>query len=304
MVSLSSPSTLVKKPNSKMANYDVLPLDPALYYLDPRLARLFKQSTGYRNEADLKAHILRIQADAYAMCPYPCIRLFSFTQLAVTEYPYYKSIIRQGRLDPNAILLEIGVGFGNDIRKMIYDGYPIEKVVVMDKNQKLWEIGHRLFCSTPRTFPVKFIRGDIFDQSVLSDYTSPSLSQPNIHSLDTLTPLKEHATTITLQMVFHLFDLKRQYLLAKRVASLLSSAPNSLIVGRQMGDATPRTMMLGKSPHFIHNPESWERMWSDVFPKGSVEYRTALVDLPPHLRSGSSGMLGISQFLVWSIRRL
>lgn len=209
---------------------------------------------------------------------------------------------------------------------MVSDGYPIEKIVAMDINPskrhntsklqqklntannhcfpELWEIGHRLFCSTPKTFPIKFIQGDIFDQSTLSDYQSPSSSRPDIPSLQTLTPLKAHATTITLQMVFHLFDLKRQHVLAKRLASLLSPAPGSLIVGRQMGDTTARTLMLGKSPHFIHNPSSWERMWSDVFPKGSVEFKTTLIDLPPHLRSGASGMLGISQFLTWSIRRL
>jgi hypothetical protein len=50
-----------------MVNYDRKPLDPSLYSLDPRLARLYKRSTGIYDDAQLKAHILRIQSEAYAV---------------------------------------------------------------------------------------------------------------------------------------------------------------------------------------------------------------------------------------------
>jgi hypothetical protein len=168
----------------------------------------------------------------------------------------------------------------------------------------LWNIGHRLFCSNSHTFPVKFIQADIFDHNALSPHIPPPHSPPDIRYIQTLTPLKGHVTTIALQMVFHLWDLKQQLKLARRVAALLSPIPGSLIVGRQMGDKNGRTLMISKKPHYLHNPESWERMWAAIFPPGSVEYRTTLTDLPPNLQAAASGMLGITQFLTWSIRRL
>lgn len=45
--------------------YPKVPLDHSLYYVDPKLAHLFKQSTGLHDDDKLKTHILRIQAEAY-----------------------------------------------------------------------------------------------------------------------------------------------------------------------------------------------------------------------------------------------
>jgi hypothetical protein len=128
--------------------------------------------------------------------------------------------------------------------------------------------------------------------------------RPHLGSLRNLTPLKGHVTTIALQMVFHLFNLDGQSLLARRIAQLLSSSPGSMIVGRQMGSINARELLLQGNPHYIHNPDSWERMWSKVFPGGGVEYRTALVDLPADLMASSKEMLGVTQFLTWSVKVL
>ena len=48
-----------------MVNYDRKPLDPSLYSPDPRLHKLYKKSTGIHDDAQLKAHILKIQQEAY-----------------------------------------------------------------------------------------------------------------------------------------------------------------------------------------------------------------------------------------------
>jgi len=153
-------------------------------------------------------------------------------------------------------------------------------------------------------FPVKFIQADFFDQRSLSTQTPGSANCPDLRTVHNLTALKGHVTILTLQMVFHLFDQKTQYELARRMAILLSVEPGSMIVGRQMGDTTARNLMLGGNPHFLHNVQTWERMWMGVFPPGTVELRTALVELPAHIKAASAGMLGITHFLTWSIRRL
>ncbi|KAF8520668.1 hypothetical protein JB92DRAFT_2894244 [Gautieria morchelliformis] len=287
-----------------MVNYDRKPLDASLYSIDPRLAKLLKASTGIQDDAQLKAHILRIQKEAYESFPYPCIRLFTFTTVAVTQVPFYNEVIKQGRRRPDALLLEIGVGFGNDVRKVVDDGYPVQNIVVSDINPQLWEIGHRLFRSDSRSFPVKFVQGDIFDERALSTHTQPSPYRPDLRMLRNLTPLTGHVTAISLQMVFHLFDLNRQTILARRLAHILSPSPGSLIVGRQMGSATPREILLHGNPHYVHNAESWERMWSKVYPRGSVEYRSVLQDLPPDIVTAAKDMVTVTQFLNWSIRVL
>jgi len=287
-----------------MVKYERKPLDSSLYFLEPDVARLFKASTGIQNDKALKTHILKVQEEAYRSFPYPCIRLFSFTRMTVPELPSYKEILKIGKERDDAILLEIGSGFGNDIRKLVDDGFPATKVVASDINAELWELGHNLFRSNSDTFPVKFVEADIFDETTLSSKPTLPSFRPDLRMLRTLTPLKGHVSTIVLQMVFHLFDEKRQLELARRVAQLLSPAPGSLIVGRQMGDVRPRDIPLEGNPHFVHNERSWEKMWSRVFPKGTVEYRTELRDLPQDLIAATLDMVDVSQFLNWSIRRL
>lgn len=151
---------------------------------------------------------------------------------------------------------------------------------------------------------MKFVQGDIFDEKTLSTQSQLYPYRPDLRSLRNLTPLRGYVTTAVLQMVFHLFDLDRQTILARRVAHLISSSPGSMIVGRQMGSSNARVLYLQGNPHYIHNPDSWERMWSKVYPRGKVEYRTALVDLPPDLMASTKSMLGVTQFLTWSIRIL
>jgi len=286
-----------------MVVYDRKPLDPALYSIEPAMAQVYKASTGIRDDEQLKLHILRVQDEAYRAFPYPYIRLFSFTKMVVTEIPSYKEAIRLGKRRSGAIFLEIGTGFGNDIRKVIADGFPIQDIVVSDINPKLWDIGHRLFRSDRTRLPVKFVKGDIFDETTLSS-TSTTYARPEIQSLRTLTPLKGHVSVIFLQMVFHLWGEKAQLVLARRLAQLLSPKPGSLIIGRQMGDSVPRSIPLQGQDHFVHNPDSWEKMWSAVFPRGTVEYRTELRRLPNDLPAATRDMVTVTQFLTWSIRRL
>lgn len=46
--------------------------------LGPNELEFFKQQTGIENEAALKNHIISIQAKAYKVHPYPCIKRFAF----------------------------------------------------------------------------------------------------------------------------------------------------------------------------------------------------------------------------------
>jgi hypothetical protein len=165
-------------------------------------------------------------------------------------------------------------------------------------------LGHALFKSTPETFPVLFIAGDVFDSSHLQptspSYDPPLSSAPILSSLISLNPLHGHVAVIYVSSFFHLFDEEKQLQLARSLASLISPLPGSLIFGSHV--ALPvkgmRTSMNVKRSMFCHSPDSWQEMWNDqVFKKGMVDVKAKLVCFEDD--QGRS-----TDILVWSITRV
>jgi len=196
----------------------------------------------------------------------------------------YKKLLELGSTRQNALFLDLGCCFGNDIRKAVEDGFPAEKIIASDLYADFWKFGHKLFNSTASTFPVTFISGDIFDSSFISiqpplktlklsydDNTEPislqSLVQAEPQSLD---PLRGHLSVIHTSAVFHLYDRDVQLLIAKKIASLLSPLPGSIIFGSHTGSKVPREVINQSTQMkaYRHSPESWKKMWEEeVFDK-------------------------------------
>ncbi|THH07311.1 hypothetical protein EW146_g9358 [Bondarzewia mesenterica] len=57
-----------------------LPLDEKYYSLDEAESAFFKRQTGIQDDKELKKHLLAVQAAAYSVYPYPCIRYFAFAR--------------------------------------------------------------------------------------------------------------------------------------------------------------------------------------------------------------------------------
>ena len=83
-----------------------------------------------------------------------------------------------------------------------------------------WDLGHKLFRSTPETFPVKFLVGDVSDDAHLSPATPIPSSPPPVASVDTLTELRSHISAIRASSLFYLFNEKKQFELGKHLAAL------------------------------------------------------------------------------------
>ncbi|KAJ7873999.1 hypothetical protein B0H14DRAFT_2224458, partial [Mycena olivaceomarginata] len=145
--------------------------------------------------------------------------------------PTYEEILRLGREQETAILLDLGCCCGTDIRKVARDGFPIGNLIASDVLADFWTIGHELFRSTPETFPVVFLPGDALDAEFLepsTPLTAPSEikgSPPPLSSLTSLTPLRGHVSVIHISSVFHLFSEEQQLQLARSLAELLSPSP-------------------------------------------------------------------------------
>ncbi|GJJ09839.1 hypothetical protein Clacol_004063 [Clathrus columnatus] len=169
------------------------------------------------------------------------------------------------------------VGFGSDSRIIIADGYPLENVITSDLYSDYWTIGHKLFKTTPETFPVPFLQGDIFDPNFLQpgvpalDTSSQIIdSPPSLTNLMSLTPLQHHISVIYTSSFFHLFGEDEQFKLAHLFASLLSPLPGSIIFGSHngasdtKGDKPRRTgLTTGDKFIFAHSPASWKELWTD-----------------------------------------
>ena len=196
---------------------------------------------------------------------------------------------------------------GAQVRKVICDGWPMSHTIATDlkpgtalgrfqcsadimlrfwAGTGFWDLGHKLFKTTPETYHAKFLAGDVFDDAHLSlTALVPPGSPLPVASVNTLTELRGHISVILACSLFHLFDEGKQLELGKRLAALLDPRSGSIILGSHC--AVP---VKGQSHGvfrrmFCHSPESWTQMWEEqIFDKGEVKVKAILreVDLSGH----------------------
>jgi len=145
-----------------------------------------------------------------------------------------------------------------------------------------WDLGHELFKSDPKTFPVPFIAGDVFDPTILEPVSphnnAPATPLPTLSSLTSLNPLSGHVSIIHASSFFHLFSEERQLHIARALAGLLSPEPGSVILGLQMGcPAKDIKQTTDEFTVYCHSPESWEQLWvGRVFDQSKVKVEVSL----------------------------
>ncbi|OCH88600.1 hypothetical protein OBBRIDRAFT_795071 [Obba rivulosa] len=281
------------------------------FRIRPEEWAFLKAQTGIDDNDELKKHVVKIQADAYAIYPYPCIRLFAFIRRKLAAISAYEQLLQLGREREGAIFLDIGCAFGGDVRRAVADGYPVQNVVASDLEPGFWRLGHELFRSTPETFPVPLVPGDAFDPAFLPPVapctSPPDIPRPDLQTLTSLAPLVGHVSAIHASSLFHLFDEDKQEQLARALAGLLSPEPGSMILGMHTGlpekGWSKGTWPGGKSSLFCHSPESWAELWDgQVFEKGTVKVETVLraVDVSGLGLSPNDAMM---YRIAWSVTR-
>ncbi|KAM5531491.1 hypothetical protein V8D89_014816 [Ganoderma adspersum] len=290
------------------------PLDESLYRLDEEELTFMKTQSGIEDEEELRKHVLAVQAEAYKIHPYPCIRSFGFLLCKIARLPAYKQLLALGKERQDPIFLDIGCCFGNDIRRVIQDGFPMGGAIGSDLYPEFWDMGHKLFKSTPKTFPVPFVPGDAFDPAFLEvagPFSSPpNEPRPDLSTLTSLNPLRGHVSAIHASSFFHLFSEEKQLELAKALAGLLSPELGSVILGAHGGapEKGLRVETFGPNSHevkmFCHSPESWTAMWDgEVFERGTVKVETDLIEVK---RTDLVDVPEETKFYIqlWSVTRL
>jgi len=280
------------------------------YALEEEEIAFFKQQSGIEDDQQLKEHILKVQAEAYAVFPYPCIGQFAFTKLKISKFPAFQQLLQLGKARTGALFLDVGCCFGNDVRKAVAEGFPLDQAIGSDIIPEFWEMGHKLFRTTQETYPVRFIPGNALDPDLLSSVppfaSPPSTPAPSLSTLKTLTPLHGHVSAVHASSLFHLFDEENQTALARALASLLSPMPGSIIFGSH--GALPEKGLVVQSipgilnplPMFCHNPESWSQLWEkEIFNAGQVRVEATLKEVPSLRSKDIKG--GV---MVWCVTRL
>lgn len=178
----------------------------------------------------------------------------------------------------------------------------------------LWDLGHKLYRTTPETFPAGFVSGDAFSDSTTTlqePLSSPPLPEARPESLIPLTslnPLRGHVAAIHGSLFFHLFDEEKQLELGRRLAALLSPEPGSVIFGGHYGRSEKglRTEILGnwkEHTQFWHSPESWKEIWNGkVFKQGTVKVDVEWVEDASHFKELQKN--GKVYYIKWCVTRL
>ncbi|KAJ6579940.1 hypothetical protein DFH09DRAFT_1029875 [Mycena vulgaris] len=301
---MSDPSTAKSEPSGPESQ------DDHHFVLDPAELAFLKQQTQMEDDEALKAHVLGLQKKAYEVYPYPCIRRLGFARLKINKNrAAYEHVLELGKT-PGFILLDIGCCFGNDLRKIASDGFPVENTIGSDLRQDFWGLGHELFRSTPESFPVVFVAGDAFDPDFLAPPTQEPQSEPvsatsglDLRAVKSLNALRGRLSAIHSASLFHLFSEAQQLELARRLAGLLSPRAGSMIFGCHGAHPTKGYTLSAAGKHmFCHSPESWAVMWvgdGGVFEVGSVEVKSVLRNVGKVLNADTDFYL-----LFWSVKRL
>jgi len=210
---------------------------------------------------------------------------------------------------------------GNDTRKLVADGYPLEQVVTTDLRQEFADLGHKVFRTTQETYPIAFVPGDILDPKHLeivppvasanaptSDPPSAAAPSLTLHSLTSLNPLHGRVFAIHASSFFHMFSEEKQLHVARAIAGLLSPEPGSVIFGMQVGlpekGFDPSVVHIGHRT-WSHSPESWTQLWDGIaFEKGVVDVQTTLVQMGNKYLEPDAPQNTTFTVLVWSVIRL
>lgn len=159
-----------------------------------------------------------------------------------------------------ARFLDLGCCVGQEIRKLVFDGAPSDRIYGADLYQGFLDTGYDLFRDRD-TLKSTFLQADVFDpQSGLST-------------------IEGEMEIVFTGLFLHLFNWEQQKQIAIRIIKILAPRPGSLLVGSQAGSVEPGEKELrgpfvsdGRT-HFLHDPESFEKLWREAAGETNTVWR-------------------------------
>ncbi|KAL8700524.1 MAG: hypothetical protein Q9201_005399 [Fulgogasparrea decipioides] len=195
--------------------------------------------------------------------PWPCIGEFWFINLGLSLHPHYQNLLTHLRTQhPTIKFLDLGTCLGQDLRKLVADGAPVESLWGCDYFYEYEAAGHSLFRDADR-FQNPFIAADLFDES------AGSALQKTEGTWD----------IININMLLQVYDWNMQVRACKRILKLLSQKRGSMVIGVQTGSTEAGELQL-KPPMVAENEEktvyrqnldTFIKMWKEVGKDAGLE---------------------------------
>ena len=210
---------------------------------------------------------------AWEIFPWPCIGEFWFINLGLSLHPAYSSLLTRLR-PPHSTstpikFLDLGTCLGQDLRKLAFDGVPVQSLYGSDIFPDYEHAGHQLFRDGDR-FTDRFIAADIFEEDV---------------EKSGLVKTEGSWDFINIIMFLHIYDWPTQIQACKRILKLLSRKPGSMVIGAQTGSTQPGEQVV-KPPLvaegeyrtiYRHSDETFVEMWRLVGKEAGIDLKVDVV---------------------------
>ncbi|KAL7942752.1 hypothetical protein V8C42DRAFT_331816 [Trichoderma barbatum] len=207
---------------------------------------------------------------------YPCIGRWSFLNLRSMQDSHFETAFERLKnstgsdAGPNSTdaLLDIGCCIGQVLRKLVHDGIEPTRLFGTDLHPEFITIGNELF--NDGGSGLTFAAGDMLNSEDKA-----------------LGTLDGKITLVHAANFFHLFTWEQQVKISVRITRFLKpGTTDALIFGRQIGTHQPRERD-GRVKLFLHNQESFQRLWDEVGVKTGTRWRVQVsiseekrVDIP------------------------
>lgn len=209
---------------------------------------------------------------------YPCIGRYGFLEFSIGDHSIYPNVL--DHLKNGATLLDLGCCFGQDIRKLVFDGAPATNLTGSELDADFIALGYDLFRDKDR-LQATFETGDFF-------------------AAETAGLQKRSYDYIHASAFFHLFSRKEQIEAIAKCVALLKRQPGSTIFGRQAGTTEPgelNQIMARSGTTYRHNEESFKKIVDEVGVKTGVDLDVqCIMGSEQRLRSGEL-VLGLSTWM-------
>lgn len=203
---------------------------------------------------------------AFHSWPYPCIGQLRFLNLALQKHPLYPLIL--SRLTQGSqTLLDAGCCFGQELRKLAFDGVPPRALYGLDLEADFIHLGYDLFCDRSIMGDATFIAGNLLDDKA-------SFSQ-----------LEGKIDIINANSLFHLFTWEEQITVTIRLVSFMKDRSGSMILGRQVGavEAGEYRALNEGGTSYRHNVDSFQRLWKEVEKRTTTRSSSSEWEVEAHL---------------------
>ncbi|KAI1131160.1 hypothetical protein F5Y10DRAFT_90858 [Nemania abortiva] len=244
---------------------------------------------------DVDRHVYQMRDRLWDVYPYACVGRFRFASLEFASDAYYqvalfKLLQAQTESDDggSTCLLDVGCCVGQVLRKLAFDGVDSSRLYGTDIEPRFIDIGYDLFRDR-RKFRGSFVVGDLLRPDNPTSSSSNS-SSPGSEALDAL---DGKMTLIHATSFFHLFTWGDQVRAAVRLVRFLrADRADVMVFGRHVGTVAPRWDGGGKAGSdkvYLHNGESWQRLWDEVGERTGTRWRTTM-EPTEKIETGAGGV--------------